>query len=216
MLYLQVDVIGKLQKQLAEATQGMLTRAVPAHVSLVPSAQASLQAQQGTEVVMGQTIRWNERFVLALPPELAEQLLTPAPGDNPFEGVALELRVAVCDGSGERGLGRVVSRSVVQVKYSWLLGQVQALLGLRQVAAGATSVGTAAAGHQRALSGVAAGTAAAAAQLGATFDLALKAATGNQAAQDQMGVQSSSDGDDDTIMQLKVAISLDDSQVGVS
>jgi len=50
-------------------------------------------------------------FVLALPPDLAEQLLTPAPGDNPFEGVAVELQITVCDGSGDRGLGRVLNSS---------------------------------------------------------------------------------------------------------
>lgn len=208
--HLQVDVAGKLKQQLAEATQGMITRAVPAHVSLVPSAQASSTAQQGTEVTTGQTIQWNERFVLALPPELAEQLLTPAPGDNPFEGVAIELGISVCDGSGDKGLGQVVSRTTVQIQYSWLLGQVQALLSLRQACAGASTVTTSAAGHRRGLSSLTAGTTAAATQLGQTYALELLAGNSGTAAPGT----GSGEADDDTLMQLKVAVSLDDSQVG--
>lgn len=93
-----------------------------------------------------QDIAWNERFVLALPADLAEQLLTPAPGDNPFEGVALRLKVTVLDGNGERGLGRVLSSTEVPVTFNWLLSQIQALLAVRADAAAAAGATTASAG----------------------------------------------------------------------
>lgn len=144
--HLQVQVTGRLAKQLAPDTQGMATRAVPVQVSFNPAAQASQSAQQGLVVKPSQDIAWNERFVLALPAELAEQLLTPAPGDNPFEGVALRLKVTVLDGSGERGLGRVLSSTEVPVTFNWLLSQIQALLAVRADAAAAASTTTAKAG----------------------------------------------------------------------
>jgi hypothetical protein len=97
-------------------------------------------------VKASQQIAWNERFVLALPAELAEQLLTPAPGDNPFEGVALWLKVTVLDGSGDRGLGRVLSSTEVPVTFNWLLSQIQALLNVRADAAATATAATAAAG----------------------------------------------------------------------
>jgi vacuolar protein sorting-associated protein 13A/C len=146
---LQVEVSGKLAAQLSEDTLGMVTRAVPVAVSLVPAARASATAQQGLVVQPGQDIQWNERFVLALPPELAEQLLTPAPGDNPFAGVALELKVKVCDGSGERGMGRVLSSSSLPITFGWLLAQTQALLGVRADTAAAAGAATASAGASK-------------------------------------------------------------------
>jgi hypothetical protein len=127
-------------------TQGLATRAVPVQVSFDPAAQASQSAQQGLVVKARQEIAWNERFVLALPAELAEQLLTPAPGDNPFEGVALWLKVTVLDGSGDRGLGRVLSSTEVPVTFNWLLSQIQALLNVRADAATTATAVTAATG----------------------------------------------------------------------
>jgi hypothetical protein len=124
----------------------MATRAVPVQVSFNPAAQASQSAQQGLVVNPSQDIAWNERFVLALPADLAEQLLTPAPGDNPFEGVALRLKVTVLDGSGERGVGRVLSSTEVPVTFNWLLSQIQALLAVRADAAAAAGAATASAG----------------------------------------------------------------------
>lgn len=123
----------------------MATRAVPVKVSFDAAAQASQSAQQGLVIKPSQHIAWNERFVLALPADLAEQLLTPAPGDNPFEGVALSLKVTVLDGSGDRGLGRVLSSTEVPVTFDWLLSQVQALLAVRADAAAAAGATTAAA-----------------------------------------------------------------------
>jgi hypothetical protein len=142
----QVQVTGRLAKQLAADTQGMATRAVPVRVSFNPEAQASQSAQQCLVVNPSQDIAWNERFVLALPADLAEQLLTPAPGDNPFEGVALRLKVTVIDGSAERGLGRVLSSTEVPVTFNWLLSQIQALLAVRADAAAAAGATTARAG----------------------------------------------------------------------
>lgn len=135
-----MQVTGKLAKQLSAYTLGMATRAVPVQVSLVPLAQASQSAQQGLVVEQTQHIAWNERFVLALPENLAEQLLTPAPGDNPFEGVALTLKVTVLDGSAERGLGRALCSAEVPVTFHWLLSQIQALINIRTQAAAATNM----------------------------------------------------------------------------
>jgi vacuolar protein sorting-associated protein 13A/C len=140
----QVAVTGKLAKQLSAETQGMATRAVPVQVRFNPAAQASQSAQQGLVVQPSQDLAWNERFVLTLPSELSEQLLTPAPGDNPFEGVALRLKVTVMDGSGERGLGRVLTCTEVPVTFNWLLSQIQALLAVRADAAAAATAAAAA------------------------------------------------------------------------
>jgi vacuolar protein sorting-associated protein 13A/C len=254
----QVEVAGRLAKQLSAETQGMATRAVPVQVSFVPSAQAAATAQQGLVVQPGQAIRWNERFVLALPPDLAEQLLMPAPGDNPFDGIALELKVSVFDGAGERGVGRVLSTARVPVTFAWLLSQTQALLAVRTDAAAAAGAATAnqsgtppkpplpasqqqlqssegvvqaapADAHAAAAAGEAAGCRAAAEAAGTyglgrtyviKFDKSPADAAGSSG---QPGSSSSGDGPGDSgdtpassLMQLTLALSLDDSQVASS
>jgi vacuolar protein sorting-associated protein 13A/C len=80
---------------------------------------------------------WRERFVLNLPPALAEQLLSPAPGDNPYAGTALELTLSLVDGAAAGGLGEAWGSAAVPVLYSWLGTQVDLLRSNRQVAAGA-------------------------------------------------------------------------------
>lgn len=67
---------------------------------------------------------WRERFIVNLPLALVEQLLTPAPGDNPFAGTAVELRLALHSGAGAEGLGRLWGTASVPVLYSWLATQV--------------------------------------------------------------------------------------------
>jgi hypothetical protein len=214
----QIKLVGKRAKQLApelaQQTEGMVTRAVPVQAALVPSAQASSTAQAGLAVEQGQQVQWNQRFVVALPPQLAEQLLTPAPGDNPWELAPLELQLEVWDGSGERGLGRKLSSTQLTVSYSWLLGQVQALLAIRQAAAAATTSSTAAAAggqHRRSLSVPGAAAAAAAEQLGQTHVLDFEAVGDTSSATDKQPGDTS-----EALMQLSVAVSLDGSQVSSS
>jgi hypothetical protein len=214
----QIKLVGRRAKQLApelaQQTEGMVTRAVPVQAALVPGAQASSTVQAGLAVQQGQQVQWNQRFVVALPPQLAEQLLTPAPGDNPWEVAPLELQLEVWDGSGERGLGRKLSSSTLTVTYNWLLGQVQALLAIRQAAAAATTSSTAAAAggqHRRSLSVPGAAAAAAAEKLGQTHVLDFEAADSAGRAPDKQSSDSS-----DALMQLSVAVSLDDSQVSSS
>jgi hypothetical protein len=216
----QIKLVGRRAKQLApelaQQTEGMVTRAVPVQAALVPGAQASSTAQAGLAVQQGQQVVWNQRFVVALPPQLAEQLLTPAPGDNPWEVAPLELQLEVWDGSGERGLGRKLSSTTLAVTYNWLLGQVQALLAIRQAAAAATTTSSTAAAaggqHRRSLSMPGAAAAAAAEKLGQTHVLDFEAADSASRAPDK---QSSADSGD-ALMQLSVAVSLDDSQVSSS
>lgn len=210
VLCLQLKLVGRLAQQMADATQGMVTRAVPLQSSLLLSAQSSAMVQAGLAIKEGQSVHWNQRFVLALPADLSEQLLTPAPGDNPWDTTPLELQIEVWDGSGEQGLGRMVTKTRLQVTYSWLLGQVQALLTARQAAAAATTSITAAAGdagkHRRTLSTPSNAAAAAAAEkIGKTYLLDLKA-DGNSSTAD----------DSSALMQLTVGVSLDDSQVSSS
>lgn len=216
----QIKLVGQRAKQLApelvQQTEGMVTRPVPVQAQLQPAAQASATAQPGLAVQQGQAVQWNQRFVLALPPQLAEQLLTPAPGDNPWELAPLELQLELWDGSGERSLGRKLSSSRLAVTYSWLLGQVTALLAIRQAAAAATSSSTAAASpgqHRRSLSVPGATAAAAAVELGQTRVLSFTAADSSSSSS---AGKDSSDSSSTPLMQLSVAVSLDDSQVSSS
>jgi vacuolar protein sorting-associated protein 13A/C len=111
-LVARLAVAGRLAAQLAPVTQGMETRAMAA-----PS--------------LGAPTVWNERFVVPLPLDLVEQLLLPAPGDNPFAGTALELALSLMDGSGERGVGRILGCATASVPYDWLLAQVAAGMAAR-------------------------------------------------------------------------------------
>jgi hypothetical protein len=217
----QIKLVGARAKQLApelvQQTEGMVTRAVPVAAALVPGAQASASPQAGLAVEQGQQVQWNQRFVLALPPQLAEQLLTPAPGDNPWELAPLELQLEVWDGSGERGLGRKLSSTRLSVTYAWLLGQVQALLAIRQAAAAATTSSTAAAAqgqHRRSLSVPGAAAAAAASELGQTRVLQFTAA--DVSSSSSSAAKDPADSSSTALLQLSVAVSLDDSQVSSS
>lgn len=74
---------------------------------------------------------WEERFVLSLPAALSEQLVRPAPGDNPFEGrpLALEFEVAAPTGGG--GLGKQLARGTLPVGFDWMVAQVRVGRGRR-------------------------------------------------------------------------------------
>lgn len=95
----------------------MVTRAVsvlqrgPQLVVAVPGTTGNSTESEGS-----QNITWNERFMLMLPPALAEQLLCPAPGDNPFAGISLELKISVYDGSGRSGMGLLIGTATVPVR----------------------------------------------------------------------------------------------------
>jgi len=79
---MQVDVVGMLAPIMQTATCfGMVTRA------------ASVRGLTPNEPGDSGVISWRERFLVTLPPALAEQLLIPAPGDNPYAGTAIELQV---------------------------------------------------------------------------------------------------------------------------
>jgi vacuolar protein sorting-associated protein 13A/C len=67
---------------------------------------------------------WQERFVLSLPAALSEQLVQPAPGDNPFAGQPLSLTFELASPTGGGGLGDRVARAVLPVQFDWMAAQV--------------------------------------------------------------------------------------------
>jgi vacuolar protein sorting-associated protein 13A/C len=127
-LYVRAEVAGALAASLASgAGEGMATRAVAARVvhdkggweSVDMPCASTDSAGAGPDAaatgVPPQALEWGERFMLDLPAALVEQLLTPAPGDNPFEGVALELRLSVFDVAGEDGTSSLVGSGLLEV-----------------------------------------------------------------------------------------------------
>jgi vacuolar protein sorting-associated protein 13A/C len=140
-LFVRAEVAGALAGSLPRgAADCMSTRAIPAHIEFdaeglvnkagssggaaaagaaASAADAGAEPAAGGAAVapQGQRLEWGERFMLALPAALAEQLLTPAPGDNPFAGVALELRISVYDVGGEDGTSSLVGSSVLKVGF---------------------------------------------------------------------------------------------------
>ena len=104
-----------------------------------PSQQQSLE--DDGEEGGGLSLAWNERFMVALPSQLVEYLLAPAPGDNPFAGVTAELRLSVWDGTGDGGMSTMLFSTAVPMTYDWLLQQLRAAMKHRQVAAAAGAVG---------------------------------------------------------------------------
>jgi hypothetical protein len=108
------QVNGPAAELMPECAWGLHTRAVdplPEPWPGQPEASEGTAAAGGAQAAGGQAaggsesnadaggcgVSWGERFVLRLPPELSEQLLCPAPGDNQFEGVPLQV------GEGARG-----------------------------------------------------------------------------------------------------------------
>ncbi len=99
-----------------ESCWGLYTRAVEVEEDEEDGGQgAAPQQQHGTAGGAGSgtgaggsggasrrcgVVRWGERFLVKLPVELSEQLLCPAPGDDQFSGVPLQVRgqgrVCVC------------------------------------------------------------------------------------------------------------------------
>lgn len=74
-----------------ESAWGLYTRAVDPWVEETAGEATGEEGQQQRQVVTT-VVNWDERFVLKLPVELSEQLLCPAPGDNQFDGVPLQVR----------------------------------------------------------------------------------------------------------------------------
>lgn len=111
-LYVRIAVAGAVAERLARgAAAGMATRAIPAADG--PGAAAGVGGGAGAGP--GGRLEWGERFMLALPAALAEQLLTPAPGDNPFEGAALQLELSVYDVSTSGATAALVGTATLQV-----------------------------------------------------------------------------------------------------
>lgn len=91
-----------------ESRWGLVTRAVAPTASASPISDASaLPAMPaspsagaaaapglpgGGDAADGLSATWWERFLVVLPQALCEQLLRPAPGDNQFAGVPLQVR----------------------------------------------------------------------------------------------------------------------------
>ncbi len=85
----------------------MATRAV----TIKKQAQAHAAGTAGAAGLLH--VAWQERFVISLPPEMVGQLLTPAPGDNPYAGTALQLEMELVDGTGNGGLGQKLGTAQV-------------------------------------------------------------------------------------------------------
>ena len=69
-------------------------------------------------------VAWGERFVLTFPAALSEQLVRPAPGDNPYAGVPLELQFELVVPAASSGLGAVVARGALPISFQWMADQV--------------------------------------------------------------------------------------------
>ncbi len=133
-LYCCVRVVGRLAPLLQQgvgwamatralAVGGSSTAAAPSTATSRPASTAGDAGPSQPEAAAaavsapaGAVLPWRERFLLSLPPALAEQLLAPAPGDNPFEGVAVELQVEVWDMAGGNGAGALVGSGKLEVR----------------------------------------------------------------------------------------------------
>lgn len=62
--------------------------------------------------------------MLSLPAALSEQLVQPAPGDNPFAGQPLSLAFQLASPQGGGGLGAAVAHAVLPVSFQWMAEQV--------------------------------------------------------------------------------------------
>jgi vacuolar protein sorting-associated protein 13A/C len=80
--------------------------------------------------------------MVTLPQNLTENLLSPAPGDNPFAGVTDQLRVSVWDASAAGGVGGLLATKVLPLQYNWLQHELQQAL-LKRQAAGSSGTGAA-------------------------------------------------------------------------
>lgn len=80
---------------------------------------------QHTGADQTQAACFRERFIVNLPLALVEQLLMPAPGDNPFAGTAIELKLSVYNANGSGGQGHLWGTAHVPILYSWLANQVR-------------------------------------------------------------------------------------------
>jgi hypothetical protein len=176
--------------------------------------------------IAGLTLAWNERFMVALPPQLVEFLLAPAPGDNPFAGVTAELRLSVWDGTGDGGMGTMLYASTVPLTFDWLLQQLNAAMRKRQAAAAAAAASSAAAvaaaGAVRVGDGRSAESGLGKVGLGTQQEVYLydpgmaAAGTGGGVEGVPAGEGSSGSGPEvqQPAMKLKLRLSVDDSQVG--
>lgn len=100
------QVIGLVANKLSKESWGMATRAV--------SLKDLGEAQGGSGSAPGVLhASWQERYVISLPPEMVGQLLTPAPGDNPYAGTALQLEMELVDGTGNGGMGQKLGTAQV-------------------------------------------------------------------------------------------------------
>jgi hypothetical protein len=101
-----VQVIGLVANKLSKESWGMATRAVT-----IKDQGAAEGGSSSTPGVLHAS--WQERFVISLPPEMVGQLLTPAPGDNPYAGTALQLEMELVDGTGNGGMGQKLGTAQV-------------------------------------------------------------------------------------------------------
>ncbi len=102
-LTVAAQVNGPAAELMPETAWGLYTRAVetapppplPAPAADDPEAATACDTPRASTTAAttaaGSEVVWNERFVLKLPVELSEQLLCPAPGDNQFAGVPLQV-----------------------------------------------------------------------------------------------------------------------------
>lgn len=96
------QVNGPVAELMPESCWGLYTRAVEVEDEEEdgPGASPQQQATVGGTGAGGKggagrrcgVVRWGERFLVKLPVELSEQLLCPAPGDDQFSGVPLQVR----------------------------------------------------------------------------------------------------------------------------
>lgn len=81
-----------------------------------------------------QLLAWHERFIVTLPPDLAEQLLAPAPGDNPYAATGVQLRLSLYDLQGQGGMGALVGQANLEVRRGVRLVAGACMRTLRSIA----------------------------------------------------------------------------------
>ncbi|GIL84698.1 hypothetical protein Vretifemale_13315, partial [Volvox reticuliferus] len=149
-LMVRIKVNGPVAEFMPESSWGLYTRAVdPAHQRVRPeeTLQGGKQLQQQQQETKSTTatgisisvVRWDERFLLKLPVELSEQLLCPAPGDNQFDGVPLQLDVSLLACGAAGGPPRVVAGGTLPLQSDWLANEVDTLRNTAAAAAAAAA-----------------------------------------------------------------------------
>ncbi|GLI59136.1 hypothetical protein VaNZ11_000961, partial [Volvox africanus] len=149
-LMVRIKVNGPVAELMPESSWGLYTRAADPSYQHPGKPEVALQGRGGggkkqeTMSSAGKgislsVVRWDERFLLKLPVELSEQLLCPAPGDNQFDGVPLQLDVSLLACGAAGGPPRVVAAGTLPLQSDWLANEIDSLRNTAAAAAAAAA-----------------------------------------------------------------------------